>query len=448
MLKSLAHFCLLLLLSSRFRGTATLFDEEGTHIFFNPEEDTVKRRTSSMRRLSVATLIATAVLSGSLTPAVATAATYYVAKTGSDSKSCTSAQSTSSPKRTIRSGISCLKAGDTLYVRAGTYAEPISSSAITLPTGTSWSNAPRIAAYSGEKVTLTRGSSARVLNLQSSYVKYIVFDGFVLDATGAENGIKIQAGAHHVRIQNCEVKNSVGHGIRITGGTQTHHNEIRRCDVHGHGKDLHYDHGIYIAASDNLVEDCTVHHNLAYGVHVYDGSASTAHRNIIRRVKAYSNGTVGILIGSGTGNLAYNNLVYANKTGIMVGFNATDNKLYNNTIYKNAGDGLQIRSSSSGARARNNISYSNTVNINNKGSNTTLSNNLTTDPLFVNAAGSDFHLKSGSAAINKGITLSEVLDDYEGTPRPAGASYDIGADEYILSSLSAPTSLSLEVQYP
>jgi hypothetical protein len=156
-----------------------------------------------------------------------------------------------------------------------------------------------------------------------------------------------------------------------------------------------------------------VHHNLAFGVHVYGGT--TADQNIIHGVKSYSNGETGILIGSGTGNLAYNNIVYANgKTGIQVGFNALDNKVYNNTIYNNGGEGIQIRSTSSGTRVKNNISYSNTVNIKNMGSNTTLSNNLTTNPLFVNATDSDFHLKSGSAAVDEGITLSEILDDHEG----------------------------------
>jgi parallel beta-helix repeat protein len=313
------------------------------------------------------------------------------------------------------------------------------------------SNAPRIAAYSGEKVTLTRGSNSIVLNFQNSYVQYIVFDGFVIDATGAESGIKIQGGAHHVRIQNCEVKNALGQGILMTGGTATHHNEILRCDVHDHGKDLHYDHGIYIAASDNLVEDCKVHNNLAYGVHVYDGSTSAAHQNIIRRVKSYSNGATGILIGSGTGNLAYNNIVYANgQVGIQVGFNAIDNKVYNNTVYKNGAEGIQIRNTSSGTRVTNNIIYSTPVDINNKGANTTLSNNLTTDPLFVNAAGSNFRLKSGSTAIDKGVTLSEVSDDYEGTPRPAGSSYDTGADEHTISTAppSAPKSLEVNIQAP
>src|SRR5262249_938262 len=53
------------------------------------------------------------------------ATTYYVAQTGnaSDSNSCAQAQSESTPKRTINSGIGCLFAGDTLIVKPGTYAE-------------------------------------------------------------------------------------------------------------------------------------------------------------------------------------------------------------------------------------------------------------------------------------------------------------------------------------
>jgi parallel beta-helix repeat protein len=266
-------------------------------------------------------------------------------------------------------------AGDTLYVRAGTYAEAIDSTLITLPTGTSWSNAPRIAAYGSEKVTLTRGGKSVVLNFQNPYVKYIIFDGFVIDASGAENGIKIQNRAHHVRIQDCEVKDAEGQGILITGGTSTHHNQILDCNVHDNGKDRGLDHGIYIAASDNLVEDCNVHHNLAFGIHVYVGTSPTAHRNIIRGNKSHHNGTTGILIGSGTGNVASENTVYSNgRNGIQVGYKATDNKVSNNTIYDNY-EGIQIRRTSSGTRVSNNTLSSNIVNIRNLGSRTTLSSN-------------------------------------------------------------------------
>lgn len=373
-------------------------------------------------------------------PLPANATNYYVAKTGNDSNSCTSARSTSTPKKTIKAGIGCIRAGDTLFIRAGTYAEPLDTNSFTLPVGTSWDNAPRIVAFPDEEVILTRGSSSRILNLQGSVARFLIFEGFIFDAAGGENGIKIMQGAHHIRIQDCEVKNSLGQGILMTGSTETHHNEILRCDVYGHGKDLHFDHGIYIAASDNLVEDCNVYNNLAYGVHVYDGSTAGAHRNIIRRVRSYGNGENGILIGSGTGNIAYNNIVYENgMSGIQVGFQSVGSKVYNNTIYKNGREGVQIRSGSSGTIVKNNIIYANLTTVRNDGSSTILSNNLMTDPLFRSTSTSDFRLKTESLALNKGVTISEVVDDFEKKTRPIGASYDIGAfEEGSSSSLTRP----------
>jgi hypothetical protein len=68
-------------------------------------------------------------------------------------------------------------------------------------------------------------------------------------------------------------------------------------------------------------------------------------------------------------------------------------------------------------------------------------NSVDADPLFVNAAGGDLHVKSGSPAINKGMT-SDVYDrfynlyglnikvDLEKTARPQGSTWDIGAYEY------------------
>jgi hypothetical protein len=78
----------------------------------------------------------------------------------------------------------------------------------------------------------------------------------------------------------------------------------------------------------------------------------------------------------------------------------------------------------------NNIVYNNGNNINNyNSSNTTLSNNLTTDPGFINPSGGDFHLTSGSPAKDAGVGLPEVPCDIEGNARPAGGAYDIGAYE-------------------
>jgi hypothetical protein len=52
------------------------------------------------------------------------------------------------------------------------------------------------------------------------------------------------------------------------------------------------------------------------------------------------------------------------------------------------------------------------------------------DPRFVNPGEKDFHLLPGSAAIDKGIPLSDVSHDKDGVKRPQGTAFDLGAYEY------------------
>lgn len=56
--------------------------------------------------------------------------------------------------------------------------------------------------------------------------------------------------------------------------------------------------------------------------------------------------------------------------------------------------------------------------------------NLDVDPVFVDAAGGDYHLQPTSPVRNMGTTLPEITVDFEGDPRDDGA-YDIGADEVV-----------------
>lgn len=53
------------------------------------------------------------------------------------------------------------------------------------------------------------------------------------------------------------------------------------------------------------------------------------------------------------------------------------------------------------------------------------------DPLFVNPAAGNYHLRSNSPAIDRGDAASAPLDDLDGDPRPAGDGVDLGADEYM-----------------
>jgi parallel beta-helix repeat protein len=404
--------------------------------------------------------MATAILvSGSVTPSEANATTYYVAKTGSDNNSCTAAQSTSSPKLTIKSGLSCLKAGDNLSIRKGTYNEVINTQSQSVPTGTSWSNPVTIAAYSGEIVTL-KPSSGLAIHIIGNSSKYLIFDRLVIDAVNLSSSAvsfngNFKSDAGHIRLTNCEIKNAGDNGIIMTKGSNF--NEILKCNIHHNGNNtdaghLPIGHGIYVESSNNRIEGCELHHMTGFGIHVYNGySGQRASDNVVKNNLVYSNSrndpfASGILIGSGDNNMAYNNVVYSQPVGIMVGYNSsTNSKVYNNTVYNNSIDGIQIRSSSSSATITNNSAYDNGTNIHNYSNGTTFTNNLTTDPSFTNASAGDFTLRSGSAAINAGITLSQVSDDFRGIPRPQGGRFDIGAYEYSTTTVSPSTPTNLQV---
>lgn len=56
---------------------------------------------------------------------------------------------------------------------------------------------------------------------------------------------------------------------------------------------------------------------------------------------------------------------------------------------------------------------------------------------FVNPAGLDYHLSANSSAIDKGIPIPGLLDDFEGDIRPQGAGFDIGYDEFKGVSVTA-----------
>jgi hypothetical protein len=52
------------------------------------------------------------------------------------------------------------------------------------------------------------------------------------------------------------------------------------------------------------------------------------------------------------------------------------------------------------------------------------------DPLLADAAGADFHLTAASPAIDNGSATAAPGDDFEGTERPQGSGWDIGAYEF------------------
>ncbi len=397
------------------------------------------------------------------------AATYYTATTGFDSNPGTIEQ----PFKTIVKGVHSMRAGDTLKIREGTYAERLHhNSRVVFPSGTSWTNAVTIAAYPGERVVLQPGSGGSVVSIETAK-QYIIFDSLIFDAINAnsESTIGIMGGANHIRFQNCEIKNSFKDGVMIGWGglgITSDYNEFINCIIHHSGRNgssqisgvnvpgpntapgLGRGHGMYIETSYNLVRSCVIHSNGEYGLKFYYGdpkSGRRANHNTIRDSVLYNNAQNttryghpiggGILLATGLNNRAINNIVY-NTTppdpyvhGIDTGYTATEALIYNNTIY-NVGLGIQVTATSTNAIIKNNIIYKTTHLVTeDKGVGTTWFHNLIdVNPRFVDAATGNFRLASSSPAINRGETLPEVESDIRGVSRPQGIKHDIGAHEF------------------
>lgn len=348
--------------------------------------------------------------------------------------------------------------GQTLCLRGGTYAQSITG---VSNSGNSWAEAKTIRSYPGEVATITGGAY-----LGGISARYLIFDSLVFNGSSFADGIKITTSsstsqaatidqaAHHIRVINSEIKNIGGQGFFMSdmaGSNEFINNKIH--DGGGSAVGPCYDHGFYIGSSDNLIEGNEIYNWSGYGITIYNGyeeygwSHETANRNIMRNNYIHDNGrtctgtVAGIGISSGDDNEAYNNIITNTSratggTGIGIqidgcygvdcGYRA---RVYNNTVYNNTGVGIYDQPEAFKSDVRNNIIYNNSQGglITNNG---TYSNNLIgTNPQFV-SAGSNYRLSGSSPAINAGTTISTVTTDFEGTPRPQGGAYDIGADEY------------------
>lgn len=379
----------------------------------------------------VITVIANIAQGGSLGQAT----TYYVDKIGGlDTNSCAQAMNPASPKQTIRSGISCLSAGNILIVKAGTYDEifddPFSN------TGENWTDKITVKAESPRSVVIKPISGDHVMSFDSASQKYVEFDGIEIDASNAlACGVCIRANAHHIRFKNSAILNAANQGVLISteAGASPDFNEFINVEVANtawnrpcFGKDGQtaengFCHGFYISSNNNLLDGVNSHHNNGYGLQFFPrGNRGNTIRNSL------SHDNLGVGIGSfGDGNRVINNVIYNNGGGGLF-IQETNNLVYNNTVYNNPFrfDGLII--SGIGHSVKNNLFFQNNV----VGMSLEATNLIGTDPQFTGAAIGDFRLLSTSPAIDKGISLPGVATAIDGIRRPQDAAPDIGAYEF------------------
>jgi parallel beta-helix repeat protein len=408
--------------------------------------------------------------------ATASANTYYVSTTGNDGNSGSSAQ----PWRTIQKAVNTVSPGDTILVQSGTYAgcrigrSGTAGAVCTLKAdagATVLINTPSPAA---------RHSSLIEIENFDAVVSYWVIDGFELSG-GGRSGVDLRF-TDHVTVQNCYAHDSGLTGIFLAF---CYYPVVQNNESAFNGE-----HGIYQSNSGDfpVIRGNNLHHNFAAGLHMNgarnftpgDGIISSA---LVEKNVVWENGTGG---GSGincdgvSDSIIRNNLLYNNHAsgislyGIDGAEGSSRNKVYNNTIVMAAEARWCINIPAStegqpnpvGNKIKNNILYnphtfrgsitiySQTVAgfesdyniVVSRFSATDGNSNMslaqwqalgfdehsklgTPDLLFVDTPAFNYHLKTGSPAIDAGTFLGEVNDDLEGLVRPQGAAYDAGCFE-------------------
>ncbi|NLG17354.1 MAG: DUF5123 domain-containing protein [Fibrobacter sp.] len=289
--------------------------------------------------------------------------------------------------------------------------------------------------------------------------------------TGYSEAISIDGNVDGFTISHCHIHDNNNIGILIAG----FYGECENCGAADQAR-----HGVIC---DNIVERCSSCDNPAYkgdcsagGIYSDGGGKSIIERNCISRCD------IGIEAGAELAGavddsmIIRDNLIYnCNIGGLFIGGYETNRgvtvycQVINNTFYQNdskkSGCGEFLIQKAHGNLIKNNIFYTNsqkqaiTTAFNSTSSyNNMIDNNLfcstngstgiegasldahakSGDPKFVNAQTGNFHLLSGSAAIDAcdiAYTPASFERDLDGNARKTGSAVDIGAFEFSATSL-------------
>lgn len=242
------------------------------------------------------------------------------------------------------------------------------------------------------KFTGINGSNGQAVNVTGNAAAqtWIEFDGLEIynlipvTTTGTVNGITVGPNASYVQVRNCKVYDIDPSDVGVASGSR----------------------GFFLQGDHVWAINCISYNVNGSGYEWYN--SSTAH----------------------TGGGASNCVAYSNNgNGFLV--SSTYNDLHlRNCISKNNGNrgiyGFYAGGTTGDQSANHCINHGNTVAAAAKdaSSRLTFSNNLTGDPLFINAAAGDFHLGVGSPAMNAADSFYHPATDYEGALR---SYFDIGA---------------------
>lgn len=356
----------------------------------------------------------------------------YVRLNGNDT---TGTGTTSLPFATLQKCVDVVKAGTSPDGRscslgAGTHT---TGAVISNIKAASFTTPFTIKAEPGATAVIRPASGLYGFQITDDSQYIVVEDGpgqLVIDGANVTgNGVMIDgflgatlSSADHIRLSGIEIKNAPSWCVYGAAGTAF--NEYLNLDVHGCGA------GFAVAGRFNVIQRNFVHDMASgYGILLFlDGS--TAPNNTIIKQNSIFSVSEAINHQYGSAVDIINNLVYLNGRGIHIsGTNATDTRILYNSVANNTTVGIDIDSGVGSSTVQGNIAYGNGTNIGDDSGTSTTSDNLTTDPMWVDVAMGNLTLLDGSAAVDGMTCITDITEDFVFTPRPQGEDCDIGAYE-------------------
>lgn len=346
--------------------------------------------------------------------------TYYVSNSGSDSNPGTSAL----PFQTITYAYSLVTAGDTIIAKPGLYTDYTPWAGIQMNKNGTPSAYITLKSQYKWQATLDAGNLANHTEVVTMYGSYNTIEGFEM-INGFEGAVYVAGSAKGNRVLNNNIHHNGNIG-NISGNTGQFGvlSEEYTSETIYYGNYIHHngrisinsnlDHGMYLTGDNEIIANNIVSNNCAYGIHIA-GYDTVTNMKVYNNVFAWNGRSGGMIWMDMDGIYFRNNIFYKNvELGILCyDAHGTGVVIDNNLWYGNPQGTINMTWNNS------NVSYSSAANI------------IGYDPYFVNDT-LDYHVQAGSPALDQGITLApEVVDDFEGTPRPQGAWYDIGAYEYV-----------------
>jgi hypothetical protein len=372
------------------------------------------------------------------------ATTYYVAPDGKDSNQ----GSSGSPFRTIQKAADIVNPGDIVIIRDGVYTGDSTVVAIIRRSGAA-----------GQWITFKAENEW----------------GALIDGRNntSRHGIDLDDGVGYVRIEGLRIQGTISGGFSAKENTHDIvyyrnllHNIGRNCTDTAGGQVGFRDEG----SSTRFVYDSNVLHTIGrlrpnegctnlstnnYANHDHGMYLSGSHVTIVNNVFYNLRSGWGIQSAQGAKDwlIANNTFAFPNpdRDGHIVLWQSNSSfTIANNIFYEPRGAAIELNpcSSKTNIVVRNNVSTAPRMLAGGSCRGVTLTNNDTsTDPRLVDPEEGSFQLSATSPAIDIADVSVSALLDHNGTPRPQGGGFDVGAFEFI-DPLTVPPMVSISSPAP